>query len=86
MTPQQAQQLQDIWVQLLGPSGQGWPELGNRTLVDALSVVLTQIVGTDPGGFVGWPQTGGRTDTDLIAAVAAALKVPGTYDTKAQTT
>jgi hypothetical protein len=86
MTPQQAQQLQDIWVQLLGPSGQGWPELGNRTLVDALSVVLTQIVGTDPRGFVGWPQTGGRTDTDLIAAVAAALKVPGTYDTKAQTT
>jgi hypothetical protein len=84
MTPQQAQQLQDIWVQLLGPTGQGWPQLGNRTLVDALSIVLTQIVGTDPSGFVGWPQTGGRTDTDLIAAIAAALKVPGTYDTKAQ--
>lgn len=86
MTPEQAQQLQQIWVQLLGPNGQGWPQLGNRTLVDALSIVLTQLVGQDPAGFAGWPQTGGRTDTDLVAAIAAALKVPNTYDTKTQGT
>jgi hypothetical protein len=85
MTPEQAQQLQQIWVQLLGPTGQGWPQLGNRTLVDALSVVLTQFVGQDAAGFAGWPQTGGRTDTDLMAAIAAALKVPDTFDTKNQT-
>ena len=84
MTPEQAQQLQQVWVQLLGPTGQGWPQLGNRTLVDAVSVVLTQLVGQDATGFAGWPQTGGRTDTDLIAAIAAALKVPDTYDTKTQ--
>ncbi|MDG3013679.1 glycoside hydrolase family 25 protein [Speluncibacter jeojiensis] len=83
VTPAQAQQLQDIWVQLLGPNGRGWPQLGNRTLVDALAVVLTQLTGQDPAAFAGWPQTGGRTDTDLIAAIAAALKVPGTFDTKA---
>ena len=82
MTPEQAQQLQQIWVQLLGPTGQGWPQLGNRTLVDALAIVLTQLVGQDASGLAGWPQTGGRTDTDLIAAIAAALKVPNTYDTK----
>jgi lysozyme len=82
MTPEQAQQLQQIWVQLLGPTGQGWPQLGNRTLVDALAVVLTQLVGEDATGFAGWPQTGGRTDTDLLAAIAAALKVPNTSDTK----
>jgi hypothetical protein len=86
MTPEQAQQLQQIWVQLLGPTGQGWPQLGNRTLVDALSIVLTQLVGEDAAGFTGWPQTGGRTDTDVVAAIAAALKVPNTYDTKSQST
>jgi hypothetical protein len=86
MTPAQAQQLQQIWVQLLGPDGHGWPQLGNRTLVDAVDVVLTQLVGADAAGFGGWPQTGGRTDTDLIAAIAAALKVPDTYDTKTAAT
>jgi hypothetical protein len=48
--------------------------------------VLTQLVGEDAAGFTGWPQTGGRTDTDLVAAIAAALKVPDTYDTKSQST
>ncbi|MCQ4364537.1 DUF1906 domain-containing protein [Mycobacterium gordonae] len=32
--------LQQIWVQLLGPDGKGWPQLGGRTLVDALAEVL----------------------------------------------
>lgn len=86
MTPAQAQQLQQIWVQLLGPDGHGWPQLGNRTLVDALAVVLTQLVGADSAGFGGWPQTGGRTDTDLLAAIATALKVHDTYDTKSRDT
>jgi hypothetical protein len=38
----------------------------------------------DATGFTGWPQTGGRTETDLVAAIATALKVPNTYDTKSQ--
>src|ERR1700738_5009649 len=84
MTPEQAQQLQQIWVHPLGPTGQGWPQLGNRTLVDPLSIVLTQLVGQDATGFAGWPQTGGRHDTALTAATAAALKIPDTYDTKTQ--
>jgi len=32
--------LQQIWEQLLGPEGKGWPQLGGRTLVDALAEVL----------------------------------------------
>jgi hypothetical protein len=28
----------------------GWPQVGNRILVDALSVVLTQLVGEDAAG------------------------------------
>lgn len=81
MTPQQAQQLTDIWIQLLGPEGKGWPQLGNRTLVDACAVILEQLVGPDQQ-YGGWPQTGGRTDTDLLAAIGAHLNVPGTSDTK----
>lgn len=86
MTPEQATQLEQIWVQLLGPDGHGWPQLGNRTLVDALAIVLTQLVGENPAKFGGWPQTGDRTDTNLIAAIGAALNVPGTYDVKTQNT
>ncbi|MTE14201.1 GH25 family lysozyme [Nocardia aurantiaca] len=49
MTPQQAQQLQDIWDQLRGPNGQGWPQLGhngegrNLTPVDALAGLITTV-------------------------------------------
>jgi hypothetical protein len=54
MTPEQAQQLLQIWVQLLDPTGPGWPQLGNRTLVDALGIVLTQLVGEiRPGSRAG---------------------------------
>lgn len=51
MTPQQAQQLQDIWDQLHGPNGQGWPQLGhnskgqNLTPVDALAGLITTVNG-----------------------------------------
>jgi hypothetical protein len=37
--------LEDIWMQLLGPEGRGWPQLGqnehgqNLTLVDALAAL-----------------------------------------------
>ncbi|MFJ9370807.1 GH25 family lysozyme [Nocardia sp. NPDC101769] len=51
MTPQQAQQLQDIWDQLRGPDGQGWPQLGrdsegqNLTPVDALAGLIETVNG-----------------------------------------
>ncbi len=32
--------LQEIWDQLLGPGGKGWPQLGGRTLVDAVAELL----------------------------------------------
>ena len=41
----QFQALQDVWTQLRGPKGQGWPQLGqnrqgqNLTLVDAIAAV-----------------------------------------------
>ena len=47
MTPDQATQLRDVWKQLLGPDGHGWPQLGqnaqgeNLTLVDAVAKLLT---------------------------------------------
>lgn len=37
MTPQQAQQLKEVWDQLRGPDGKGWPQLGNKTIVDKLA-------------------------------------------------
>jgi hypothetical protein len=30
MTPEQAQMLKDVWEQLRGPNGQGWPQLGKN--------------------------------------------------------
>ena len=29
--------VRQIWEQLFGPQGKGWPQLGNRTLVDAVA-------------------------------------------------
>lgn len=49
MTPEQAQQLQEIWDQLRGPQGGGWPQLGtnadgqNLTIVDALAKLLADV-------------------------------------------
>ncbi|GAA4811008.1 hypothetical protein [Tomitella cavernea] len=34
----------------------------------------------DKGEYTGWPQLGGRTVVDAIAAIGAALGVPGMYD------
>lgn len=35
--------LEEIWDQLRGPGGQGWPQLGGRTLVDALAEAFPQL-------------------------------------------
>ncbi|WP_246024113.1 hypothetical protein [Nocardia yunnanensis] len=48
------QKIQDIWGQLLGPDGHGWPQLGqnpegkNLTLVDAVAKVGGQILAAQP--------------------------------------
>ncbi|MFB9378614.1 hypothetical protein ACFFKU_06775 [Kineococcus gynurae] len=75
MTPEQDARLKAIEVQLLGPdpSKPGWPQLGGRTLVDALAVVLprseeaaVQLLGPVKGK-PGWPQLRGRTLVDAVA-------------------
>jgi hypothetical protein len=37
--------LREIWEQLRGPGGNGWPQLGNRSLVDAISEIGEWLVG-----------------------------------------
>lgn len=39
-TPAQQEMLRLVWEQLVGPNGKGWPQLGGRTLVDAVSELL----------------------------------------------
>lgn len=51
-----------------------------------IRLVLEQLAGLEVNGvqeFNGWPQGGQRTQYDLLAAIAKALDVPGTEDTKA---
>lgn len=60
--------------QELGPHGNGWPQLGGRSQVDALGVILQQLVGPDPAAFDGWEQLG---DVTLVDAVATALENQG---------
>ncbi|MFD8102927.1 C39 family peptidase [Nocardia fluminea] len=31
--------LSDIWIQLVGTEGKGWPQIGGRTLVDAIAII-----------------------------------------------
>ncbi|WP_416382334.1 hypothetical protein [Nocardia transvalensis] len=31
--------IRDEWIQMLGPNGEGWPQLGGYTLVDAISAI-----------------------------------------------
>jgi len=38
--PPDNQLLRDLWEQLRGPQGQGWPQLGGRSLVDAIAELL----------------------------------------------
>lgn len=48
MTPEQEQMLREVWEQLRGPAGNGWPQLGqndagqNLTLVDGLAKLLNK--------------------------------------------
>lgn len=55
----------------IGDGHRGWPQLGGRSLVDAVAVILTQLVGKDPTKFEGWTQLGGRTLVDGVAKVLA---------------
>ncbi|MCM6774199.1 hypothetical protein NDR87_12020 [Nocardia sp. CDC159] len=43
--------LADMWIQFMGPGGQGWPQLGNHTLVDAVAAIgqALDIPGFHPG-------------------------------------
>lgn len=38
--PPDSQLLREIWEQLRGPQGRGWPQLGGKTLVDAIADLL----------------------------------------------
>lgn len=38
--PSQSDLIVQVWEQLLGPRGKGWPQLGGRTLVDAVAELL----------------------------------------------
>lgn len=58
---------EDVQQQLRGPELAGWDQLGGRTLVDAVAVILTQLIGPNPFAFDGWPQIGNRTFVDGVA-------------------
>lgn len=54
----------DLWIQLLGFDGKGWPQIAGRTFVDAVAAVghKMDLPGfLPPGGHTNVPQ---RTDTD----------------------
>lgn len=76
MTPEQAQQLQEVWDQLRGPNAQGWPQLGGKTPADGLADVRDQLGGPDHA-WGGWPQLGGRTVVDALAEIGTHLGIPG---------
>lgn len=40
--PQQDDKLSLIWEQLMGPQGKGWPQLGNKSLVDAIAEIYNR--------------------------------------------
>lgn len=73
MTPAQAQMLQEIWDQLRGPNGAGWPQLGSKTPVDAIADLRDQLCGPGPG-YNGWSQLGGKTVVDALAQVLADVE------------
>ncbi|PRQ10648.1 hypothetical protein C1Y63_10640 [Corynebacterium sp. 13CS0277] len=60
---------------------------GATVPIDKTQLVLDQLAGpahTDGvPAFTGWPQLGGRTVVDALAAIGAALDVPGFFDPKA---
>lgn len=78
-----ANEAKDVQTQLRGPELAGWPQLGDRTLVDAVGDVRDQLGGPDHH-WGGWPQLGGRTLVDAVAAIGEKLGVPGCRDPKGQ--
>lgn len=71
----------DVQTQLRGPDLNGWPQLGDRTLVDAVGDVRDQLGGPDHQ-WGGWPQLGDRTVVDALAAIGEHLGIAG-FDTNA---
>ncbi|WP_280393373.1 metallopeptidase [Nocardia wallacei] len=71
-----AGEAQDVQVQLRGPDLNGWPQLGGKTLVDAVGDVRDQLGGPDHQ-WGGWPQLGGRTLVDAVAAIGEKLGIEG---------
>lgn len=57
-----------------------------ESIMNTDQLILDQLVGYEKRDglptFNGWPQLGGRTLVDAIAAIGAALDVPGCYDPK----
>jgi len=49
----EADQVSEVWDQLRGPNGQGWPQLGGLTIVDALAQVRDKVCGTNDYGKAG---------------------------------
>ncbi|QIS01000.1 hypothetical protein F5X71_00440 [Nocardia brasiliensis] len=73
----------DVQTQLRGPDLNGWPQLGDKTLVDAVADMRDQLGGPDHN-FGGWPQLGGRTLVDAVAAIGEHLGLPGFAAPKAK--
>lgn len=73
----------DVQEQLRGPGLDGWPQLGGKTLVDAVADVRDQLGGPEHN-LAGWPQLGNRTLVDAVAAIGEHLGLPGFAVPKAQ--
>lgn len=73
----------DVQAQLRGPELSGWPQLGGKTLVDAVADIRDQLGGPDHQ-WGGWPQLGGRTVVDALATIGEHLGLPGFTAPKAQ--
>lgn len=74
MTPEQSQKLDEIHYQLLNK----WPQLGNLTLVDAVSRLCDQVFGpgktpTGDWSYTGWPFLGDKTPVDAIGTIQKHL-------------
>jgi lysozyme len=49
----EADQVSEVWDQLRGPNGNGWPQLGGLSLVDALAQVRDKVCGTNDADTTG---------------------------------
>jgi hypothetical protein len=63
-----ANRVLDIWIQLLGINGKGWPQLGGRTLVDAVATLgqeMGLVAFVPPAGHTNVPQPS-TTDSRVL--------------------